>query len=235
MAAVGGSDFEARVQMERERERSKRRRDRVLMISIVELLTILVFVAMTFALVTQNDAVIGQSWRTKYLSLHEKYKAKESELAAMREERDMYKRIAESYARQIRRPELIGHPRELEREARRREKLMGTARGFCSMPANALLRVHLQANGALRVEPGSWTADEAPRAAALSGVQEIIRERTMSPERFAGLGRVIDEAAKGLSPPCRYRVETVREHADLPLYLRQMNAVRAPFNVPTLQ
>lgn len=231
-------DPRALAQVERERERSKRRRDRVLMISIVELLTILVFVAMTYALVNETDASLRPNLERELREARARIEVLETENGKLQAERDMWRRIALAARDLVGLPQ-NATPEEIEREIRRR--LGGSARGICASPSGTLIRVHLLADGKLDVEAGGglrgapWTPEETAEAHAIPGFEALIAEPAMTQARFLELAAPLNEQGVHRAPPCGYRAETLSEHDGRRLAFEQVNTVRSRFIVPTLQ
>jgi hypothetical protein len=210
------------------RQMRQTRRDRVLMISLVEMLSILVFVAMAYAMVTNTERVdLNRQFKSEVLKLRSFLNDREEAIKKLTLERDKWRQEAEALHIEYTGTPIKTTPDDVLPLPRPPSlgKGAGDGRVRCAFPAERLFTIEMHANGFYRAIP-AWRSTEDAQARALPGVAAILAEGKTAEVRFAQLANAIaqqapPEGAKGEA--CRYVVTADDKLIDSKLeYKRQM-------------
>lgn len=214
-------------------EKRQRRRDKIVLISLVEMLTIITFISVGMAFVTQQDVDLTRNWRL--------------ELEQVQEQRDSVRRELTEARATIERQErelailwdaYFGQPLPPNAELRR-EALEGMrARGFgmptCEQPHGLLLRVEtfIGSDGSESFRAnGAWGADESAVAQAIPGVSALIAAGNVSRSDWAPLANQIEQYGEAQPIGCRYRILHDEQHDNLQQYKSQNRFLQSFFRV----
>lgn len=207
-------------------ERRQRRRDKVMLISLIELLTILTFVATAFALVSKqeldlskNNAAYVAKLEARIRGLEEANRKLEQDNQRLRKENAT---LWEAY---------FGQP--LPDDPVSRARMMGELqrRGFgvplCSTPSGRLFLVYLndRVDGvdSYSFIQGPWPVSEAGAVRLIPGVEELLGGESLTKDQvqaFASRVRAFGDAQR---PACRYRILAQERHTNLALYKEQLS------------
>lgn len=216
-------------------DRRQRRRDKVVLLSLVEMLTIITFISVGMAFVTQQDVDLTRDWRSELADAQERNHTLQQELTSAQE----------TIARQERELAILwdayyGQPLPSD-AALRREMLerMRSTQGFgmpaCPSPDGLLLRVetYVGADGAdtFRAFP-SWTPADAETAEAIPGVASLTHAAApLDRAQFSALAMQVRAHGEAQPFGCRFMVLLDEQHENLRLYKSEVRFLRAFFRV----
>jgi hypothetical protein len=209
-------------------EVQRRRRERVLMFLLVELLTILTFIAMGFAFVTQNELNIGRNYRDELAALEERHREVLAENRRLTEELEAVRRQLQQIIQALSIQRVIANPEEFERWLEEQRQRTLQALPVCENPAGPLLAFEFLPNGDFRAVRAAATGEGAP------DVGPILSQGAMSRSTLGEFARPLSDFGRDQRNPCRYRATAVARHENLRLYLRQMTTLRGYFYVREL-
>lgn len=233
-------------------QRRQRRRDRLLMMTLIELLAIMVFVAMAYALASRNEAEISTDWKAKYeASQRELADAKASivELRAQVEEaRAAAAALAQAYDGEplpVNPDEAWAEVLERARTASQTQQQQAAAQQAriaaaldgkgafgvprCPVPTWAMT-VLLYADDTLQAIP-AWRPGEVTSVEQMPAIAELVGAGRISRDRFSALSSQVN-IQSGKFDGCVLGV-TARpaERYFHDLYIRQVNQLDQWFAV----
>ena len=233
-------------------QRRQRRRDRMLMMTLIEMLSIMVFVAMAYALASRNEAELNTDWKAMHQSAMEKLADTERQLAALTKElelaRNAARALAEEYTGQalpidpdksweeIQRilKEIAEKKRSGQEDQRKRAQTAlagGGAFGLptCTLPALAYT-VTLYADDTMQAT-SAWATTEYKAVSGMTAVTALASAGRLPRGAFSDLARKANIDA-GRSGACLLRI--VARPAETyfhDVYMRQVNELARWFSV----
>lgn len=233
-------------------QRRQRRRDRMLMMTLIELLSIMVFVAMAYALASRDEAELSTDWKTQYQKSQAQLADANKKLAAVRRELELARHaaavLAEEYTGQplpidpdksweeVQRilKEIAEKRRSGSQDQQRRTATAlagGGAFGLptCITPATAYT-VMLYADETLQALP-AWEARDQQTMTAMPGATALVSAGRVPRVKFAEFAKQANIDA-GRNGACMLRV-TARpaEPYYHDVYMRQVNELARWFSV----
>ncbi len=209
-------------------EVQRRRRERVLMFLLVELLTILTFIAMGFAFVTQNELNIGRNYRDELAALEQRHREVLAENRRLTEELEAVKRQLQQIIQALSIQRVIANPEEFERWLEEQRQRSLQALPVCETPTGPLLALELLPNGDFRAVPAAALGEGTPN------LGPILAQGAMGRATFIEYARPLSDFGREHRDPCRYRATALARHENLRLYLQQVTTLRAYFYVREL-
>lgn len=214
-------------------ERRQRRRDKVMMITLVEVLTIFLFIMMAFALVAQSEVVMAHNLRQQLDALRVAHRELQLRLAMTERERDRYLRQRNMLLHMYNLDRFVDHNDQLDdflNDPRRRSLTYPV----CPAPTGFMLRIDLLPDGSFQARP-AWPAAEQAAATSIPGVASLINAGPIGAVHFAQLAGVVRLAGERRPEACRFLVSAVAQHENLRLYLQQLPSVEQQFRTRRVQ
>ena len=233
-------------------QRRQRRRDRMLMMTLIELLSIMVFVAMAYALASRDEAELSTDWKSQFKQAQAQLADAQKQILALRKDVEEARHAAAVLAEEYTGQPLPIDPAKSWEEVQKLLKTIADKRSTgsqdrqrrietalngggafglpaCASPASAYT-VMLYADETLQALP-AWEKRDQKEVASMASVMKLVSAGRLPRGQFSELAKQANIDA-GRREACMLRV-TARpaESYFHDVYMRQVNELARWFAV----